>query len=259
MSYGLQISASGVFGALYRQDVLANNLANMDTVGFKPEIATTIPRQAARDEDGLMSLPSNTMLERLGGGIMLHPNRLNMDQGGLRTTGRDLDVALQGEGFFAVKDTADPSADAVLLTRDGRLARNGKGQIVMATTGMPLLDAQNRPIEIAERGKVLIDGDGTVRQNGVAVGRLAVVDVPDRDALQRKGGSLFKPSPDQLKRKTAGAGQVNQGQVEESGVDEVKALMSVTSAARDVDANVALIQQHDRLLERAIQSLGRSA
>ncbi len=259
MSYGLQISASGVFGALYRQDVLANNLANMDTVGFKPEIPTSRPRQAVTKEDNVGYLPSNKLLERLGAGVMMNPNGINFGQGGLRTTGRDLDVAIDGEGFLTVKDPKAKDADAVLLTRDGRLARDPSGRLVMATTGHPVLDAQNRPIEISDRGSVLIDGDGTIRQNGAVVGRLNIIDVPDRNSLQRIGASLFRPGQEQLKQKSGATGQLRQAQVEESGVDEVKALMAVTDAGREVDANVALIQQHDRMMERAIQSLGRTA
>lgn len=258
MSYGLQISASGVMASLYRQDVLANNLANMDTVGFKPEIPRTVPRQAVRKEDGVFHLPSNAMLERLGAGVLLHPNRLKMAQGGLRTTSRDLDVAIRGEGFLTTRDPQGKDANAILLTRDGRLARSSSGVLVLAGTGAPVLDAQNRPIEIAERGKVRIDADGTITQDGVEVARLGLVSVPDTDGLERLGAGMYRPSEDQIKRRTAASGDILQAHVEESGVDEIEALMAVTNAGREVDSNVAMIQQHDRLMERAIQSLGRT-
>ena len=158
-----------------------------------------------------------------------------------------------------MKDPEAKDGDAVLLTRDGRLARDSSGRLVMATTGHPVLDAQKRPIEIADRGKVEIEGDGTVRQNGVPVGKLSLVDVPERNGMQRIGARLFRPGRDQLKQQTVAKGQIRQAQVEESGVDEVRALMAVTDASREVDANVALIQQHDKMMERAIQSLGRTA
>ncbi|MFZ4575508.1 MAG: flagellar hook-basal body protein [Phycisphaerales bacterium] len=259
MSYGLQISASGAFGAMYRQDVFANNLANMDTVGFKPEVPSPLARQAVTKEDHVGYLPSNALLERLGGGLLMNPNRLKLEQGSLRTTGRDLDVAIEGTGFLTVKDPEAKGAGDALLTRDGRLARNAQGLLVMATTGLPLMDAQNRPIEIADNGKVLIGQDGIVRQNGVEMGRLNLVEVPDPGTMERRGSNLYRPNPDQLKRKSASMAEIRSGHVEESVVDEVKALMDVTSAARDVDANIAMIQQHDRLMERAIQSLGRTA
>src|SRR4051812_42884899 len=75
MSYGLQISASGVMTSLYAQDVYANNLANMDTPGFKPEIPSIMPRLAVRQEDHLPFMPSNALLERLGGGALLEPHQ----------------------------------------------------------------------------------------------------------------------------------------------------------------------------------------
>jgi flagellar basal body rod protein FlgG len=258
MSYGLQISASGVMASLYRQDVLANNLANMDTAGFKPEIPKTIPRQAVRQEDGVGFLPSNAMLERLGAGVLLHPNRLKMAQGGLRSTGRDLDVAIRGQGFLATRDPQGKNANSILLTRDGRLARSSQGLLVLAGSGAPVLDAQNRPIEIAERGKVRIDVDGMITQDGVEVALLGLVSVPDTDSLERVGAGMYRPGEDQIKRRTPGTGELVQAHVEESGVDEIEALMAVTNAGREVDSNVAMIQQHDRLMERAIQSLGRT-
>ena len=65
MNYGFQISSSGLLTALYRQDVYANNMANMDTVGFKPDIPALMQRDAARTEDHLPFAPSDAMLERL--------------------------------------------------------------------------------------------------------------------------------------------------------------------------------------------------
>jgi flagellar basal body rod protein FlgG len=69
---------------------------------------------------------------------------------------------------------------------------------------------------------------------------------------------MYRPGEDQIKRRTPGTGELVQAHVEESGVDEIEALMAVTNAGREVDSNVAMIQQHDRLMERAIQSLGRT-
>ena len=259
MSYGLQISASGAFTALYRQDVYANNLANMDTVGFKSELPTTRPRASVREEDGVQHLPSSALLERLGAGVMMNPNRMELGQGAMRATGRDLDCAFQGEGYFAVKDASGPQGGGMLLTRDGRFARSAKGQLVMATTGLPVLDAQNRPIEIAESGKLSIDGEGTISQDGNVIAKLAIVNIPNPDGATRMGANLLKPTDSQLNQRSPATGSIRQGALEESTVDEVMALMDVTSASRDVDANIALIQQHDRLMERAIQSLGRTA
>src|SRR5881396_1878551 len=118
MSYGLQISASGVMTSLFAQDVYANNLANIDTPGFKADIPSIMPRQAVRQEDGLPFLPSNKLLERLGGGVLLNPNRVDFTQGSFKDTGNPLDLAISGDGFFVVRDETDKQTERVRLTRD---------------------------------------------------------------------------------------------------------------------------------------------
>jgi len=259
MSYGLQISASGVMAALYRQDVYANNLANVETAGFKPDVPTSRPRLAVREEDGLRYLSSNRLLERLGGGVLLNANRTEFAQGSLKRSGNALDMAIQGDGFFVVRDEADSSGDRVRLTRDGRFTRDSGGRLVMATSGMPVLDVGNRPILIPDGGGVTVEADGTLRQGNEAIARVQVMGVPDRDRLTKMGHSLFSAPADALGGGSTATGQVRGYSYEDSAADEIKTLMSMTSASREVDANVALMQQHDKMMERAINSLGRTA
>jgi len=257
MSYGLQISASGVMTALYRQDVFANNLANSDTIGFKSDIPSTLARQSVRKEDGVPFLPSNALLERLGGGVLMNPNRVEFTQGNLRDTGNDLDLGVLGEGFFVVRDAADSSGDSLRLTRDGRMTRNKEGTLVMASTGMPVLDVQNRPIQLSAFGDITVGGDGTIRQDNQAIARLAFIDIPDRMQIRKQGHSLFLPNSDALAAALPAKGTIKQHVVEDASVDPVRALMAMTSAAREVDSNVSMMQQHDKMTERAISSLGR--
>jgi flagellar basal body rod protein FlgG len=256
MSHGLQISASGLMTAMYRQDVFANNLANLDTVGFKPDVPSAAPRDHVRQEDGVL-MPSNALLERLGGGTLLNPNRISFTQGSLRTTGSPLDLGIEGDGFLVVQDSSQPAAQSLRLTRDGRLARNANGELVMAGTGYPVLDASNNRIALPARGLVKINADGAVQVDGKTVARLAFIDVRDRESLRKSGHSLFDPGPNGLAGRREATGTLRQGTLEESGVDEVRALLAMTSAAREVEANADLIKAHDRLLERAIASLGR--
>ena len=146
MNYAACISASGAIAALNRQDVLSNNLANVGTVGFKPDIPLARQRAAERREDGRFELPANEMLERLKSGVMIVPNAVDFTQGTLESTGNPLDLAIQGEGFFAVREST-PSGEAVRLTRDGRFTQNSDG-VLVTTTGLPVLDDSDRPISI---------------------------------------------------------------------------------------------------------------
>ncbi len=259
MSYGLQISASGVSTALYRQNVLANNLANMDTAGFKPDSTFQITRRAAREEDGLGDLPSNDLLEQLGGGVLMGANRISFSQGSLRTTNNPLDVAIRGDGFFLVKDESDNSGDSLRLTRDGRFTRDNRQRLVLASSGLPVLDATGREIFIAGKGAVTIDGEGNILAGNRTIARLGVVEVPGREQLRKLGGGLFGAPAGVIDGRKPASGQVVQGAIEESAVNEIKTLLDLQAAAREVDTNIWLMQQHDRLMERAIVGIGRVA
>jgi flagellar basal-body rod protein FlgF len=256
MSYGMQISASGALTAMYRMDVLANNLANVGTVGFKSDSPVLRQRDAARIEDGL-HLPSNAMLERLGAGVMPVANRTSFEQGTLTTTDNPLDLAIDGEGFFVLLDERAEDTERLRLTRDGRFTRNGDGTLVGAASGQPVLDIANRQIVIENPSPILVGPDGSIRQNGVMVAQLQVASVPDRNRLGKVGNGMFRAPADALSGLRPAPGIVKQGVVEGSSVDPIAAMMGVTNAGRDFEANVGMIAAQDRLTERAINGLGR--
>src|SRR5687767_1053211 len=105
MIYGLYASASGVLSNSYRQDVIANNIANAETVGFKRDLAVFQERRTAAQRAGLSPRRwSNPALERLGGGVGAAATYVDLSAGELETTGRPLDLAIHGEGFFAVRE-----------------------------------------------------------------------------------------------------------------------------------------------------------
>jgi flagellar basal body rod protein FlgG len=252
----MQISASGALASIYRMDVLANNLANATTPSFKPDLPVISQRDAARVEDGLGFMPSDALLERLGGGVMPIANRISWEQGTLTTTGNALDVAIEGEGFFVLRDRSDGQTDRIRLTRDGRFTRNDRGLLVSATTGMPVLDVNNRTIEIPGEGKVQIQATGEIRQNETSIGRIQVTEV-DRSRLTKLGHGMYRaPSEAFLSRRPAG-GVVRQGSLEGSAVDAISMMMAITEAGRAAESNFSMIASADRIMDRAINGLGR--
>lgn len=257
MNYGLQLSASGVLTSLYRQDVLTNNLSNATTVGFKPDMVFTRQRDASSVENDLGHMPSNRLLERLGGGAMMAPNRVSHAQGALETTGNPLDLALQGEGFFAVMERDDNGEGHVRFTRDGRFTMDEQGRLVTSTRGLAVLDNRDRPIRLPRGESVHIDERGLVRVDGNTVARLQVSDVADRDGLRRGPDGLFIPDEGTLAERRTGTGMVRQGVLEQGAVDQIQAMMAMTGAARDAQANLGMVTYHDRVMERAINGLGR--
>lgn len=255
MSYGLQISASGVAAAMYRQDVLSNNLVNAGTVGFKPDIPSIRFRTDVRSEDGVANLPSNKMLERLGGGVQVQRNRINLANGPIELRADPLSVAIQSEGFLKVRN--GPGTDAATLTRDGRLAINPKGELVLAANGMPVLDDSDQVIVLEEGQAVEIDGRGVIKQDGKPVGAIGLFRVADTSSLTKAGDGLMTAPSRGVSSMAAEDRRIKQNAVEQSGVNELRTLMDMTSASREIDSHVALMQHHDKMMEKAINSLSR--
>jgi len=263
MNYGLNIAASGVLTSMYRQDVMANNLANLDTPGYKPDMPFARARDAARVEDHLAGMPSNQLLERLGAGTMLAPNRTSHMQGDLQQTHNPLDAAIKGPGFFVVQapgGSARPVGDLIRLTRDGRLTLNAQGTLVQAASGLPVFDMSNRPIVIdPTAGAVSIQEDGTIMQNNREVAQLQLVNIPDPSVLKKVGDNLYQPNASQAAAMKPSHSSIIGGTIERSAVDPIKAIMGVTSAASDVANNARMLQLHDDIMGRAINTFGRVA
>lgn len=257
MYYGIQLATSGALTGLYRTDVLANNLANLNTAGFKPDLAYTRQRDVARVEDGLFNQPSNELLEKLGAGAHMAPNAIDYAQGNLTQTGNPLDLAIRGDGFFVLRSLADGGASEVHLSRDGRLAQDSSGRLVNANSGLPVMDDRNSPIVLADTGKVTVDADGTVRQGGELVARLQIVDIADRDLLKKGGNGVFRVSSAAFGQSVPASGTVMQNTLEESAVNAISAMMGVQSAARSVGTNFTMISYQDKMMDRAINTFAR--
>ncbi len=256
MDLGVNLSTSGALTAMYRMDVLSNNLANVSTAGFKPDLPVSKQRNVARKEDGL-DMPSNELLERLGGGVHQGRTRVQFTQGALLAGGSELDCALQGKGFFVVRESSSGSGDELRLTRNGRFAVDAKLRLVMADSGLPVMSTSDDVIKLNPRKPITISTDGKVTQNGTEVGVLKVIDVPNTDTLTKAGNSMFKASAEALQSDIKSQALVRQGQLEQSTVDPLQVTMQISNAARAVESNLNVMTYSDRMMERAINNLGR--
>lgn len=257
MYYGIQLATSGALTGLYRTDVLSNNLANLNTVGFKPDYAFTRERDSARVEDGLFNVPSNELLEKLGAGAHMAPNAVDYSQGNLTQTGNPFDFAIRGDGFFVLRSLADGGASEVNLTRDGRFAQDSSGRLVNANTGLPVMSEQNSPIELSITGAISVAADGTISQNGEVVAKLQLVDIQNRDLLKKGGNGVFRVSSQAFGQSIPATGVVEQRMIEESAVNAIEAMMGVQSAAGSVGTNFTMISYQDRMMDRAINTFAR--
>jgi flagellar basal-body rod protein FlgG len=258
MDYGSYLSAAGVLTNMHRTDVFANNLANVNTAAFKPDFAIVRQRLPERLEDNIADVPPQELLERLGGGVLMDPTRVNLAQGSLELTENPLDIALQGDGFFVVDSGKGSGDERLRLSRDGRLSVDARGTLVRVTDGLPVLDRNNRAIRLRRNAPVDIDDAGTIRQDGRAVARLRVVNAADDRLLAKDGANLLsiRGGTRGLRKSDA---TVRQGMVEASGVDPIKAMLAINRSTGAMNRNTKMIEVQDQTIRGAINNLGRIA
>lgn len=247
MIYGLYQSAAGMMTHEYRQDVIANNLANAETAGFKREIAVASERKPA-SLAGVRRGASDELLRMLSGGVWLAQTETDFGEAGFTRTEAPLDVALAGPGFFRVA-----AGSRTYLTRDGRFTMQPDGAVVSATDGAQVLGAGGIPLRINPRGgDPTIDEIGRVFQNRIEVGRLAVVDVANYRALEKAGASRFRGDNVELIESPA---LVQHGYVERAGVEPVKELTGMLASTRAYQLNAQMLTMQDQTAGRLLASL----
>lgn len=248
MLYGMYVSAAGAMANAYRQDVVANNLANAETVSFKRDLTLF---QARRTQSALNGHNRSTAanLESIGGGIFALPTHIDFSQGSLDQTGGAYDVAISGKGFFQIRN-----ADEVNYTRDGRFALDKDNQLVTLTGSRPVLDDTGNPIVINPDLELVIDKAGGISQGGQAVARLGIVDFQDPTDLRKLGDNLYAVEGSQSPEPVSVV--VNQGHLESSSVTPVNELIEMIKAQRMFQANASMVQLQDQTLGLAVSRLG---
>jgi len=252
MLYGLYLSAAGVQTNSYRQDVISNNIANAETVGFKRDLALFQQRRTEVSERGLSPSQSNALLEKLGGGVFASPTLIDHTQGELENTGNNLDVAIAGQGYFQAAN-----GDKTGLTRDGRLLINNKGHLALAANeNFELLDPKGKPIAVDPSLPPNIDKEGVVTQKGKLVGRIAVVDVADPSQLKKSGGNMLAIADPKQVRPATGA-LLQAGYQERANVEPSSELASLMDAQRQLEANANMIRYQDQMLSKLCNEVGK--
>lgn len=251
MLYGMYISAAGAMANSYRQDVVANNLANIDTAAFKKDMALFQSRPTEAQGAGSGRL-SSSLLEKTGGGLFSLPTYTDFSQGSFDKTGSSYDVALNGEGFFQVQD-----GKGVSYTRDGRFMVGADGvSLITVSGGLPVLDNTGNAIKLVPGITPEIDRNGFVSQSGQNVAQIGLVDFKDKTQLRKKGGNLYQAD-------AAGAvssnAQMLQGHTEVSGVNAMEELTAMIKTQRLFQNNVTMLQIQDQTLGAVISKMGNIA
>ena len=221
-------------------ETTANNVANQTTSGFKAD------HLAFREY--LAAIDSSTTGDPLVSLVIDPDTYTDFSAGGLEQSYRDLDFAIDGDGFFAVETEA-----GVRYTRDGRFSVNASGELV-TRSGAQVLDAGGGPILIdPEAGPVLSTPDGDLQQNSTPIAALGVFRFDDLRQLRKSGDNLFaaanQPAAAQLPR-------IRQGFIETSNVNPVAAMTDMIEVMRAYEQAARLTQTANDLERQAIETLG---
>ncbi|MBA3272857.1 MAG: flagellar hook-basal body protein [Chthoniobacterales bacterium] len=253
MLYGLYLSASGVIGSSHKQDVIANNLANSETNGFRRDVPLFQERLTEAQSNRARFGQTNGLLEGLGGGFFASPSRIDTMAGDFEPTGSNLDVAIEGPGYFAVDDNGTQR-----LTRNGAFRIEEQHLVLSDGSGRQVLDSQHRPIVLDGNlsHQTEIAEDGQITQAGQAVGRLGLFDVPDPTLLTKQGGTLLN-YPNANKLAPSSSGQFRSEFIERANVDPTTELANLMEAQRELEANANMIRYQDQTLSKLVNEVGR--
>ncbi len=240
MANGIYIGMSGAIAAQRRLDVVANNVANANTTGFR--------QQRAQFESYLVPTGDQRPVEK--GFVGLSNVYTDTQAGALQTTGNPLDMAVEGDGYFMVKG---PSGNS-LMTRAGNFHTDAEGTLTDAQGNAVLSGPLGAGGPISLRpggGQPSVGIDGTISQDGTVVATLALVDV-DATKLQRMGDTHFSASPADL-RPAAGS-SVHAGVLETSNVNPVRGLVELVQLTQEFQTGHKVMAEYRRLDQRLLSS-----
>lgn len=257
MLKGLYTAHTGMRNEQNRMDIMTNNLANASTVGFKKEGSTsqafdTILAVKLKDVSVGVGRVEPIGVNRPG--VKIGENYTDYTQGSFRITNNTFDLALGGEGFFAVEFTNKMGETSTMYTRAGNFTLTEEGYLV-TTDGDYLLDENNNRIKLDPLKGADIMQDGTISQDGNVIARIQVADFADYDYLERYGETYFTPLEGaELIQSSA---SVQSGVLEMANVQVVSEMVNMITITRQYESNQKVLQTYDSSLEIAVNQLGK--
>ncbi len=240
MPFGMYISAEGAQVQAQRLQVIANNLANVETPGFKRDVAMFQSRfaeaiQQADDYAGSRSAND------LGGGVKIIDTATDFSGSTLRQTEIPTDFAINGDGFFQVRG----DDGSVYLTRAGNFTFDAQGRL-LTQTGLPVLDDGGSDISIDGSLPWEVHPGGQIVQDGAATG-IGLVRPQSLGDLVKVGSSMFR-SLGPTTPVAAEQRDIRQGYLEQSGAHATQEMMAMIETSRAFEANTKLIQYQDTMI-----------
>lgn len=257
MIRGLYTSSAGMQAESIRQDVIANNLANLNTKGFKRDLAVLQAREnkdIRRTHNPVSADPlaaqRRVEIGELGTGVLVDRIVKRFEQGDFQDTESPLDMALDGDGYFTLEDATGER----LYTRAGDFTLDADGFII--DKGGRRLLGTDGPIRVPRETAFQVGLDGIVTVNRRPIAQLALARFADPDGeLEKRGDTLFRFTGEG--EPLASDAQVRQGMLEGSNVNSVAAMTEMIMALRQYEANQKAIHHQDETLAKAVNEIAR--
>ena len=247
MSQAMYAAVSGASNNQLRLDILTNNLANVNTVGFKKDnLYFHIPE----GKDDSPTTQESTAF-RISPPAEPYETRTDFSPSPLRYTNNPLDVALDGEGFFCVK-----TPEGKQYTRRGNFSLTQEGKLI-TQEGFPVLGKSG---EIVIKGKdIAVDEAGEITADGNSVDTLQVVSIGNPNMLKKTSSTLFAPQSDLVDEQKAENVKVAQGFVETSNVNGVRTMTEMIDVMRGYESYQKVIQFLSDAAKKSINEVGKLA
>ncbi|WP_395652051.1 flagellar basal-body rod protein FlgF [Brevundimonas sp.] len=226
-------------------DIVANNMANADTTGFKVEQLLVGAEIGERARNEAIRPSASFVLDNGVG--------RDFGQGALKQTGRDLDFGIEGEGAFFVVN--DGNGDA--YTRDGAFTLDPEGKLVTKAGDAVQGDGGDIILDPA-RGQVTVGDDGTISQGGLLVGKLSLARFETLSALSKDGDGLYRNRSNTDPIEAAGA-KIHQGSLEGSNVNPLIEITNMIEISRAYERVSKMIENVNDLSRRSVERLGRAS
>ena len=257
MVTGIDAAASGMMAQQLNIDVISNNLANVNTAGFKQFIPVfkNISDVVLKEKNNQDNQNTDKTIGILSAGSVLDSTILDLQQGALKKTDNKLDFALNGNGFFAVG-----TQNGDCYTRNGSFSVDDKGTLI-TKDGNPVLNQSGSSIKIdvAKTGidKLNVTEDGTIFLGKQEIDKLKIVSFDKPEDLTSLGSSLYKPANSNVTPTEAKDCKVDQGFTEGSNSNVIETMINTISATRTYETLSKVVKTTEMTLDKAVNDVGR--
>ena len=258
MLRGLYTAYTGMLNEQYRMDIMSNNLANADTVGFKKEGSTSQAYSevmAVKIKDTTEDPNTPKRLGNMSLGVKIGETYTDFSQGSLRDTGNTYDLALSGDGFFNIEFTNKAGETSTKYTRAGNFTLTKEGYLTTKDGDYVL--GENGRIQLSTTaGNTVIMEDGSIYQDDVLVTKLKITEFEDTNYLTHYGESMWDAKEGAVANDATDF-RIHQGYVEMSNISVVTEMVNMISIQRQYEANQKLITTYDESLDKSVNQIGR--